>query len=126
VPTAQPECFEPQRPKLLLYSSTSTELPDDQYSLPELAGAMFDSTVLAGDAIRVVADTWCRHAIDGLHRAGRVVRPLRDAAERTRAAARAAAALEEGDAEERLTTSFVSSTDSDAGSGSTADSDSEP
>jgi hypothetical protein len=76
--------------------------------------------------LRVVADTWCRHALDGLHRAGRVVRPLRDAAERTRAAARAAAALEEGDAEERLTTSFVSSTDSDAGSGSTADSDSEP
>jgi hypothetical protein len=88
---------------------------------------MFDSTVLAGDAIRVVADTWCRHwhALDGLHRAGRVVRPLRDAAERTRAAARAAAALEEGDADERLTTSFVlllvsSPTDSpDAGSGST-------
>jgi hypothetical protein len=96
------------------------ELPDDQYSLPELVGAMFDSTVLAGDAMRVVADTWCRHALDGLHRAGRVVRPLRhgDAAERARAAARAAAALEEGDADERLTTSFVSSTDSDAGSGS--------
>jgi hypothetical protein len=102
------------------------ELPDDQYSLPELVGAMFDSIVLAGDAIRVVADTWCRHALVGLHRAGRVVRPLRDAAERTRAAARTAAAVEEGDAEERLTTSFVSSTDSDAGSGSTADSDSEP
>jgi hypothetical protein len=69
---------------------------------------MFDSTVLAGDAIRVVADTcqWCPHALDGLHRAGRVVRPLRDAAERTRAAARAAAVLEEGDAEERLTTSL--------------------
>jgi hypothetical protein len=101
------------------------ELPGDQYSLPELVGAMFDSTVLAGDAIRVVADTWCRHALDGLHSAGRVWRPLRDAAERARAAARAAAALEEGDADERLTTSFVSSTDSDAGSGSTADSDSE-
>jgi hypothetical protein len=101
------------------------ELPDDKYSLPELDGAMFDSTVLAGDAIRAVADTWCRHALDGLHRAGRVVRPLRDAAERARAAARTAAALEEGDADERLTTSFVSSTDLDAGSGSTADSDSE-
>jgi hypothetical protein len=72
-------------------------------------------TVLAGDAIRVVADTWCRHALDGLHRAGRVVRQLRDAAKRARAAARVAAALEEGDADERLTTSFVSSTDSDAG-----------
>jgi hypothetical protein len=77
---------------------------NDQYSLPEFVGAMFDSTVLAGDAIRVVADTWCRRALDGLHRAGRVVRPLRDAAERARAAARAAAALEEGDADERLTT----------------------
>jgi hypothetical protein len=99
------------------------ELPDDQYSLPELVGAMFDSTVLAGDAIRVVADTWCRHALDGLHRAGRVVRPLRDAAKNARAAAREAAALEVGDADEWLTTSFVSSTDSDAGSGSTADSD---
>jgi hypothetical protein len=41
------------------------ELPDVQYSLPELVGAMLDSTVLAGDAIRVVADTWCRHALDG-------------------------------------------------------------
>jgi hypothetical protein len=59
-----------------------------------------------------------------LHRVGRVVRPLRDAAERSRAAARVAAALD-GDTEERLTTSFVSSTDSDAGSGS-SDSDSEP
>jgi hypothetical protein len=40
-------------------------VPDDQYSLPELVGAMFDSTVLpvAGDAIRVVADTWCRYAL---------------------------------------------------------------
>ena len=45
---------------------------------------------------------------------GRVVRPLRNAAERVRAAARAAAALEEGDVDERLTTSCGSSTDSDA------------
>jgi hypothetical protein len=48
-------------------------VPDDLpvYSLPvpELVGAMFNSTVLAGDAIRVVADTWCRRALDGLHRA---------------------------------------------------------
>jgi hypothetical protein len=51
---------------------------------------------------------------------------MRDAAERARAAARAVAALEERDADERLTTSFVSSTDSDAGSGSTAGFDSEP
>ena len=94
--------------------------------LPELVGAMFDSTILAGDAIRLVADMWCRHALDGLFCVGRVVRPLRNAAERVRAAARAAAALEEGDADERLTTSCGSSTDSDAGSGSTTDSVSEP
>ena len=55
---------------------------------------MFDRTILAGDAIRLVADMW--------------------------------AALEEGDADERLTTSGGSSTDSDAGSGSTTDSVSEP
>ena len=102
------------------------ELPDNQYLLPELVGAMFDRTILAGDAIRLVADMWCRHALDGLFCVGRVVRPLRNAAERVRAAARAAAALEEGDVDERLTTSCGSSTDSDAGSGSTTDSVSEP
>ena len=93
---------------------------------------MFDRTILAGDAIRLVADMRCRHALDGLFCVGRVVRPLRNAAEtrpgRVRAAARAAAALEEpeGDADERLTTSCGSLTDSDAGSGSTTDSVSEP
>ena len=104
-------------------------LPDDQYSLPELVGAMFDRTILADDALRPVADVWCRHALNGLFRVGRVVRPLRDAAEKARAVARvaaAAAAALEGDSDDRLTTSFVSSTDSDAGSGSTADSVSEP
>ena len=102
-------------------------LSDDQYLLPELVGAMFDCTVLAGDALRPVADAWCRHALDGLFRAGRVVRPLRDVVERARAFARAAAALEDEDSVGRLTTSFVSSsTDSDAGSGSSVDSASEP
>jgi hypothetical protein len=99
-------------------------LPDAEYALPELVGQMFDRTILAGDALRPIADAWCRFALDGLYRVGRVVRPLRDAAERSRAAARVTAALD-GDSEDRLTTSFVSSTDSDAGSGS-SDSDSEP
>ena len=66
-------------------------------------------TIPAGDAIRrLVADmpVWCRHALYGLFCVGRVVRPLRNAAERVRAAARAAAALEEGDADERLTKSL--------------------
>ena len=101
-------------------------LSDDQYLLPELVGTMFDCTVLAGDALRPVADAWCRHALDGLFRAGRVVRPLRDVAERARALARAAAALEDEDSVGRLTTSLVSSTDSDADSGSYVDSASEP
>ena len=71
--------------------------------------------------LRLVADMpgpvcqWCRlgHVLDGVFCVGRVVRPLplpvavRNAAERVRAAARAVAALllEEGDADERLTTS---------------------
>jgi hypothetical protein len=38
----------------------------------------------------------CRHAMNGLLRAGRVVCPLREAAEKARAAARAADALLEG------------------------------
>ena len=94
------------------------DLSDDHFLLPELVGAMFDRVVLSGDALRPVADAWCRHALDGLFQAGRVVRPLREVAERSRAAARAAAALE-GDSDEWRTTSFVPSTDSDAGSGST-------
>ncbi len=71
---------------------------------------------------------WCRQALDGLFRAGRIVRPLRlrDIAERARAVARVAAALEDEDSVGRLTTSFVSSTDSDADSGSYVDSASEP
>ena len=98
--------------------------------LPELVrvGVMFDCTVLAGDALRPVADIWCRHALNGLFRVGHVVRPLRDVAERARAAARVAAALEDGGSvsSDQRTTSFVSSSDSDAGSGSTEDSVSEP
>ncbi len=54
------------------------------------------------------------------------MRPLRDVAERARALARAAAALEDGESVGRLTTSLVSSTDSDADSGSYVDSASEP
>ena len=103
-------------------------LADDQYLLPELVGAMFDCIVLAGDALRPVADIWCRHALNGLFRVGHVVRPLRDVAERARAAARVAAALKDGGSvsSDQRTTSFVSSSDSDAGSGSTEDSVSEP
>jgi hypothetical protein len=117
-----------------------TELPDSelhasasagchyQYSLPELVGAMFDSTVLAGDAIRQACGGGylvstrrgrTRGAAPCTGQACRVVpvRPLafklRNAAERApgRADARAAAALD-----------VESSTDSDAASGSGSES----
>jgi len=95
------------------------ELLDAQFSLPELVGQMFDCVILPGDAMRPVADGWCRFAEGQLSRLGRVVRPLRVAAETVRAAARAAAGAE---ADGWSTTSFVATTDTDAGSGSTTDS----
>jgi hypothetical protein len=79
---------------------------------------MFDCTILAGDTLRPIADQWCRHAMNGLLQAGRVVCPLREleAAEKARAAARAAAELLiEGDGR-----SASSSMSSDPGAGSAA------
>ena len=102
------------------------ELQGEQYLLPLLVGHMFDCTILAGNALRPIADEWCRHAVSGLLRAGRVVRPLREAAEKTRAAARALAALE-GDGQS--TSPSMSSSETGRGSvtsGSTADSNSKP
>jgi hypothetical protein len=71
-------------------------LPEEQSRLPWLVGHMFYCTILAGNALRPIADQRCRHAMNGLLRAGRVVCPHREAAEKARAAARAAAALEGG------------------------------
>ena len=104
------------------------ELQGEQYLLPLLVGHMFDCTILAGNALRPIADEWCRYAVSGLLRAGRpgVVRPLREAAEKTRAAARALAALE-GDGQS--TSPSMSSSETGRGSvtsGSTADSNSKP
>ena len=97
-------------------------LSDAQFSLLKLVGQMLDCNILPGDAMRPVADGWCRFAENKLLRAGQVVRPLRIAAETTRAAARVAAgAVADG----QSTTSFVPTTDSDAGSGSAADSSDE-
>ena len=92
---------------------------DAQFSLPELVGQMYDCTILPGYVLRPAADAWCRFAENSLLCTGRVVRPLRVAAETVRAAARVAEALE-GDG--HSTTSFMSSTNSEAGTGSTADS----
>jgi hypothetical protein len=85
---------------------------------------MYDAVVLSGDALRPLADAWCRYAQRNLFCVAGAVRPLRVAAETARAAARAAGALEDSEAEDQSTTSLRASTD--AGSGSTADSDSEP
>ncbi len=94
-------------------------LPEEQYRLPLLS---------CGQCLRpIIADQWCRHAMNGLLRAGRVVCPLRESAEKARAAARAAAALLEGDG--RSTSSSMSSSNPGAGSAAsdvTAGSSSEP
>ena len=55
-------------------------LPDEQYALPEAVGRLFDRTVLSRDALRPLADAWCRLSEGNLLRAGAVVRPLRAAA----------------------------------------------
>jgi hypothetical protein len=90
-----------------------------------------DTHILSGDALRSLEDhdtcQWCEYARRSLLQiaAVTVVRPLRVAAETSRAAARAAASgvLNDDGVSDRSTTSFVASTD--GGSGSTADSVSE-
>ena len=75
--------------------SASPVLPAAQYSLPLAVGKLFDATVLSSDALRPLADEWCRRVVACLRTVGSVVTPLRTAAEErlegTRAAARAAA-----------------------------------
>ena len=56
------------------------ELPGAQYSLPEAVGRLFDRTILSRDALRPLADAWCRLSVGNLLRAGAIVRPLRAAA----------------------------------------------
>ena len=60
-------------------------IPDVQYRLPELVGRLFDATILSRDSLRPLADAWCSVAQNCLLRLGKVVRPLRVAAERKRA-----------------------------------------
>jgi hypothetical protein len=79
--------------------SASPVLPDAQYSLPRAMGRVFDATVLSNDALRPLADDWCRHTVVALRIAGGVVCPLRTAAEERRESAKAAAAA----VRERLT-----------------------
>ena len=50
---------EPER-DLHVMPVTAPVLPDEQYSLPEAVGCLFDSTVLSRDALRPLADSWCR------------------------------------------------------------------
>ena len=60
-------------------------LPDVQYLLPEAVGRLFDSTILSNDALRPLADDWCRISEGNLLRAGAAIRPLREAANVRRA-----------------------------------------
>ena len=55
--------------------------PEEQYSLLEAVGKLFDSTILSNDALRPLADAWCRLSEGNLLRAGATVWPLRAAAE---------------------------------------------
>ncbi len=101
--------------RIVLESFWKGATPDHTRCLP-VECRMYDSVILSGDAIRSL-----EYARRSLFREGAVVRPLRVAVETARAAARAAGGLD--DDGDRLTTSFVASTD--GGSGSTADSASE-
>ena len=71
--------------------SASPVLPETQYSLPRALGRVFDKTVLTHDALRPLADAWCRRSVRALRAAGDIVCPLRTAAEERREPARAAA-----------------------------------
>ena len=75
--------------------SLSPTLPPAQYSLPVAVGKLFDATVLSSDALRPLADEWCRRVVDCLRAAGSVVTPLRAAAEERREQAKAAARVAE-------------------------------
>ena len=68
--------------------SASPVLPPAQYSLPLAMGRVFDVTVLSNDALRPMADDWSSLAARCLRAAGRVVCPLRTAAELRREPAR--------------------------------------
>jgi hypothetical protein len=61
------------------------DIPDLQYRLPELVGRLFDATVLSRDSLRPLAGAWCSMAQNALLRLGKIVRPLRVAAEKKRA-----------------------------------------
>jgi hypothetical protein len=68
-------------------------LPETQYSLPALVGAMFDAVILPRDALRRMADAWIDWSFQSLMRLGAMVRPLRAAAD---AAIQAARTTQEG------------------------------
>jgi hypothetical protein len=46
-----------------LPGSASPALPDTQCSLPLAVGRLFDTTVLHNDALRPLADDWCRRSV---------------------------------------------------------------
>ena len=87
-------------------------LADAQYALPQAVGRLYDSTILSSDALRPLADMWCKFALDKLLSAGGIVRPLRAVADARRAASVYVAIHDDDDVD---TTSARSSDASSAG-----------
>jgi hypothetical protein len=74
----------PKPPRLPVIDTTVSA---EQFQLPLLTGKLFDLTVLPPDACRDLADAWCKLSSSTLCRLGKVVQPLRAAAEAARTAA---------------------------------------
>ena len=86
-------------------------LADTQYALPQAVGRLYDTTIISSDALRPLADMWCKFALDKLLSAGGIVRPLRAVADARRAAS-VGVVHDDGDVD---TTSARSSDASSAG-----------
>ncbi len=93
----------PQRtrqPQLHVQPVTVDEsIPEACFSLPEAVGRLYDATILPPDALRPLADTWCRLSVKCLSELGAVIAPLRAAADAQIAAEQQVAAAAAGVAE---------------------------
>jgi hypothetical protein len=98
------------RPDLHGMPTAIPVLPDAQFLLPEAVGRLYDCTILSSDALRPLADAWCRLAMGNLLRAGSVVCPLRANADVKRAAE---GFIDDDDSSVASTSSMVASSDSE-------------
>jgi hypothetical protein len=72
------------------------DITPQQYELPLLVGELYDLTILPPDACRSLADAWCKHSSACIRKLGKLVAPLRDAAEAAKHAADGGAAHSSG------------------------------